>query len=174
MLKFSYLVLTFFFLFVFTYIINFNFYNITMKYFSFFTNFVPTYEFGFNVDWGTFIFLIMLFFVRCFVSFYGDLYMEHYNKKKFNLLIILFFSSITLIILSRSFLSLIIGWDLLGLSSICLIIFYPNSTALINSIFTIFFNRLGDICLIVIISFNIYNIFEFYYLVNFPYFFFFY
>jgi NADH-ubiquinone oxidoreductase chain 5 len=42
----------------------------------------------------------------------------------------------------------IIGWDGLGISSLFLIILYPNKTRLFNSFLTFFFNRLGDLFLI--------------------------
>lgn len=62
---------------------------------------------------------------------------------------LIFFLSIGLLCRSHSFLNFILGWDGLGVTSICLIMFYPNNTTLYNSFITIFFNRVGDVCLLV-------------------------
>lgn len=55
--------------------------------------------------------------------------------------------------LSDSTILLLVGWDGLGVTSICLIMFYPNLLTLYNSILTIFYNRLGDVLLISCIAF---------------------
>lgn len=114
---------------------------------SFFYSF-PIFSLSVKIDSTTFFFLAIVTPVVIYVSFYRKLYMAHYNRKKFFALIILFFFSILTLVIRSSPLVFIIGWDGLGVTSICLIIFYPNKTSLYNSVLTIFFNRLGDVFLI--------------------------
>lgn len=64
----------------------------------------------------------------------------------------MFLSSIVFLSISSSPLILIVGWDFLGVSSILLIMFYLNKTGYYNSILTMFFNRLGDLILILCLS----------------------
>lgn len=94
------------------------------------------------------IFISIVLPVTFFVLSYRKIYIDHYNNKKFLIITIIFFFSMILLVTRRSFINFIIGWDGLGLTSICLIIFYPNKTSLYNSVLTIFFNRLGDVILI--------------------------
>lgn len=125
----------------------------------------------FCLDYLSFFFIFIVFLVTSLVLVYREFYMEHYNNKKFLRLTLLFFISIILLSFSGSFLSLIIGWDGLGVTSIFLIIFYPNKMTLFNSILTIFFNRLGDVILIAIICFYVVNPSLIFFLESFPRFF---
>lgn len=93
----------------------------------------------------------MVLLVTCLVCLYREIYIELYNNKKFFFLIILFFLFITLLSSRGSLISFFLGWDGLGVSSICLIIFYPNKNTLFNSLLTMIFNRLGDVLLILVI-----------------------
>lgn len=83
--------------------------------------------------------------------------MEHYNNFKFLFLLLRFFVSIFILRTSSSLLNIIMGWDGLGITSILLIIFYPNKNTSFNSILTIFFNRLGDVILILILGINLFT-----------------
>lgn len=89
--------------------------------------------------------------VTSVVVLYSGVYIEHYNNKKFLSLLFLFFRSMALLSMSDSLLVAIVGWDGLGISSIFLIIFYPNNRTLYNSLLTMFFNRLGDVVLILVL-----------------------
>lgn len=112
------------------------------------------------IDWHVLLFLSIVVLVTCFVLIYREIYIEHYNNKKFFSSLLFFFSSMVILILGGSNLLLIVGWDWLGLSSIILIMFYPNNNTLYNSILTIFFNRLGDVILISLVSLIILNFFN--------------
>lgn len=90
----------------------------------------------------------MVLLVTSLVSLYSEHYMDGYNNKKFLILMLLFFGFIRILSLRGDFLMLIIGWDGLGISSLFLIIFYPNKITLFNSLITLSFNRLGDVFLI--------------------------
>lgn len=98
-------------------------------------------------------FLLILIFVCCLVLIYRELYIEHYKNKKFFALMFLFILSIIMLALSSSRILLLMGWDGLGVTSICLIMFYPNLLTLYNSILTMLYNRLGDVLLISCMAF---------------------
>lgn len=94
------------------------------------------------------IFLLIVRTVSFFIIYYSRFYIERYNKKKFLILTIIFFFSIVILSIRNGYCSTIIGWDGLGISSICLIIIYQNKKTSRNSLLTITFNRLGDVFLI--------------------------
>lgn len=68
----------------------------------------------------------------------------------FVILIILFISGILILVISGRFLMSYLGWDILGVVSFLLIIFYGNYSRVGGSLVTMLINRVGD-CLIVII-----------------------
>lgn len=91
------------------------------------------------------MFLSVVFLI-CFVV-YG--YISFYIG--FNSCDYLYFFKVTLFVVSIFFLvfscslfGLILGWDLLGLSSLLLIIYYRDIISYISGFFTFFFNRVGD------------------------------
>lgn len=141
-----------------------KFYNINLNYF--FLLELENLKFRFILDISSFRFLFMLALVTNLVANYREIYIEHYNNKKFIMLISLFFVSIIFIVIRRSSLCIMIGWDFLGLTSICLIIFYPNKITINNRIITIFFNRLGDIIFIIIISLIFFEFSLFYFFIS--------
>lgn len=71
---------------------------------------------------------------------------------------VIFLLSITILTSRSSIITTIIGWEFLGISSLILIIFYPNKTGKINSVITIIFNRIGDVILIAVIRIMLVNI----------------
>lgn len=111
------------------------------------------FQLGIRLSFTNIIFLFMVLLVTSLVCLFREFYMENYNNKKFFILIFLFFFSMIILCVSTTFTGLIVGWDGLGLRSICLIIFYPNKTTSFNSFLTMIFNRIGDVCLI--LSFGI-------------------
>lgn len=121
------------------------------------------YTLGAHLDSLSVVFTMIVGLVTFVVVLYRQVYMEHYSNKKFLFLLVLFFLSIISLCLGGSFITLMVGWDGLGISSIFLIIFYPNNTTLFNSVLTMFFNRLGDVCLIFVLRHFLlsYNFFYF-------------
>lgn len=93
-------------------------------------------------------FFLIVFIVTSLVVLYSQYYIDSYNNKKFLVLTLLFFSFITTLAIRGDIILFIVGWDGLGISSLYLIIFYPNKVSLFNSYLTFFFNRVGDIVLI--------------------------
>lgn len=74
------------------------------------------------------------------------------NINRFIILLLLFVISIFFIILRPSLISLLLGWDGLGLSSYCLVIYYQNFKSYSAGILTVLTNRLGDVALLISIS----------------------
>lgn len=111
-----------------------------------------------RLNFNSIIFITIVALVTTTICFYREIYIEDYNNKKFLTLIILFFTSIIILVTSNSILITIIGWEVLGISSLILVIFYPNKTRKTNSIVTIFFNRIGDVILILVLATIIRNI----------------
>lgn len=72
----------------------------------------------------------------------------NYKKIIFTKTICIFVASIIIVIISPRFISLIIGWEGLGITSFALIIFYINKKSITRRIYTIMINRVGDIALI--------------------------
>lgn len=147
----SFIFIFFFFIFSFfsisDLIIRFNFGFI---YFN--IKFLDNFFFSFKFDIITLKFFLIVFLVTSLVLLYREIYIEHYSNFKFLTIVTIFLSSIIILSMSSSALLLIVGWDFLGVSSILLIIFYLNKTGLYNSILTMFFNRVGDLILIICLS----------------------
>lgn len=161
------LALSFFF-----FLLNFYYYFSIRGNFSFsFDEKIISFFSRINLDKISFIFIIIVCFVTRLVFLYSEVYIETYKNKKFFFLTLSFFLFIGILSLRGRFINLIIGWDGLGVSSLLLIMFYPNKITLFNSFLTFFFNRLGDIFFIIFfcyclryyrIFFHLNNFFSYY------------
>ena len=98
----------------------------------------------------------MVIFISSIIYIYGISYinLNKFLLKRFYYLIILFLFSIIILILSPNILTIILGWDGLGLISYCLIIYYNKINSFNSGVITIILNRLGDTRLLIIISFK--------------------
>nr|ABC86660.1 NADH dehydrogenase subunit 5 [Xenos vesparum] len=104
-------------------------------------------DFGFLMifDWLSLTFLLFLLLISLSVVIYSKSYMfNDYFKSRFVILLSLFIISMIFLIISPNVLTLMLGWDGLGLVSFCLIAFYQNSKSLNASVVTFMFNRVGD------------------------------
>lgn len=72
---------------------------------------------------------------------------------RFHLLVLRFVASIILLIFSPRIVSLLLGWDSLGVTSFLLVIYFQNSKSLRAGILTALRNRIGDCLLLVSIAF---------------------
>nr|DBA43878.1 TPA_asm: ND5 [Bombus polaris] len=102
------------------------------------------------------MFMFLVLFISSIILLYSMSYMNSENKfliKRFYYLMILFLMSMILLILSPNMLTLLLGWDGLGLISYCLIIYYQKKLAFNSGMLTIILNRLGDCSLLMIITF---------------------
>nr|YP_010134341.1 NADH dehydrogenase subunit 5 [Megabeleses magnoliae]QWM93831.1 NADH dehydrogenase subunit 5 [Megabeleses magnoliae] len=105
------------------------------------------------IDWMSLIFLSVVFLISSFVIYYSKFYMEgDLNMNRFIFLIIMFVFSMMLLIISPNLISILLGWDGLGLISYCLVIYYQNIKSFNAGMLTVLSNRVGDVFLLISIS----------------------
>uniref|UniRef100_A0AAU6PBY2 NADH:ubiquinone reductase (H(+)-translocating) n=1 Tax=Dusuna sp. TaxID=3133678 RepID=A0AAU6PBY2_9HEMI len=106
------------------------------------------------MDWMASMFMATVLMISSMILLYSNNYMMN-NKmesKRFIMLINLFILSMMLMIISPNMISIMLGWDGLGLISYCLVIFYTSKKSYNSGMITCLTNRLGDIGLLVSIS----------------------
>nr|UAA82127.1 NADH dehydrogenase subunit 5 [Odontofroggatia galili] len=105
------------------------------------------------IDWMSMLFIFTILIISSMIMLYCCEYMSHdlYYTRFFYLMLI-FIISMILLILSPNMISLMIGWDGLGLSSYCLIIYYQNYSSYNSGMLTVLMNRIGDIIIIISIA----------------------
>nr|YP_009162056.1 NADH dehydrogenase subunit 5 [Ramisyllis multicaudata]AKS48922.1 NADH dehydrogenase subunit 5 [Ramisyllis multicaudata] len=95
------------------------------------------------------MFSTTIMFISANVLMFSKFYMKGDPLiNKFTLIVMLFVMSMNILILFPNMLSLLLGWDGLGLSSFLLIIYYQNKKSLSAGMLTALTNRLGDIAII--------------------------
>nr|QZM06660.1 NADH dehydrogenase subunit 5 [Nysius sp.] len=100
-------------------------------------------------DWMSFLFIGSVMFISSMVLFYSGSYMMMDNNKvRFMFLVVLFVASMCLMIISPNLISILLGWDGLGLVSYCLVIYYQNFGSYNAGMLTILTNRLGDVAIL--------------------------
>nr|YP_010490494.1 NADH dehydrogenase subunit 5 [Paralepas cf. quadrata]UWM12980.1 NADH dehydrogenase subunit 5 [Paralepas cf. quadrata] len=103
-------------------------------------------SFIFLFDWVSFMFISFVLFISGCVFFYSGEYMEgELNISRFIILLAGFVGSMALLIFSPNLISLLLGWDGLGLVSYCLVIYYQNYKSLNAGMLTVLSNRVGDV-----------------------------
>lgn len=75
-----------------------------------------------------------------------------YNIGRFIYLVLGFVLSILLLIISPNIISILLGWDGLGLVSYALVIYYQNEKSAGAGILTALSNRVGDVAILLRIS----------------------
>nr|UHJ18872.1 NADH dehydrogenase subunit 5 [Psyttalia incisi] len=104
-------------------------------------------------DWMSLMFLSTVLMISSLVILYSMKYMEmDTSMKRFMLLILIFVLSMMLMIISPNMISILLGWDGLGLSSYCLVAYYMNKKSFNSSMTTILMNRVGDIMILMLIG----------------------
>nr|YP_010937981.1 NADH dehydrogenase subunit 5 [Spirobolus grahami]WKY95842.1 NADH dehydrogenase subunit 5 [Spirobolus grahami] len=105
------------------------------------------------IDYMSLVFCGVVLFITGMVLRYSEFYMGMgADSSRFFYLVLLFVGSMLVVVLSPSFLSLLLGWDGLGLVSYCLVIYYQNSKSYSAGFLTIMSNRLGDVGLLLAIG----------------------
>jgi NADH-ubiquinone oxidoreductase chain 5 len=98
-------------------------------------------------------FLAVVFLIASCVMFYRDEYIIGETlKNSFAFVVFLFVASMIFLIISPNFLSLILGWDGLGLVSFLLVIYYSNFKSYRAGIITCLRNRIGDGAILIAIG----------------------
>nr|AHA52554.1 NADH dehydrogenase subunit 5 [Pambolus sp. QL-2013] len=105
------------------------------------------------MDWMMLMFISTVCLISSIVIIYSINYMKNeFYKKRFMILILIFIMSMIFMISSPNMISILLGWDGLGLSSYCLVAFYLNKKSFNSSMITILMNRIGDIMILILIS----------------------
>nr|YP_009694069.1 NADH dehydrogenase subunit 5 [Indonemoura nohirae]QEI04337.1 NADH dehydrogenase subunit 5 [Indonemoura nohirae] len=113
------------------------------------SNIVMTFLF----DWMSLIFMGFVLFISSLVIFYSQEYMAgDLNLNRFILLVLMFVLSMMFLIISPNLISILLGWDGLGLVSYLLVIYYQNVKSYNAGMLTALSNRIGDVALLLAIA----------------------
>nr|YP_009742413.1 NADH dehydrogenase subunit 5 [Caloptilia theivora]QID90521.1 NADH dehydrogenase subunit 5 [Caloptilia theivora] len=108
--------------------------------------------FSILLDWMSFLFMMFVSLISSVVIFYSKSYMSsEKNLSRFIILVLLFVFSMMMLIISPNIISILLGWDGLGLVSYCLVIFYQNIKSYNAGMLTVLSNRIGDVCILMAI-----------------------
>nr|AYW52305.1 NADH dehydrogenase subunit 5 [Agrilinae sp. 1 ACP-2013] len=103
----------------------------------------------FLFDWMSFFFMSFVLFISSMVIYYSFEYMHgDLNMNRFINLVCLFVLSMMLLIVSPNLISILLGWDGLGLVSYCLVIYYQNVKSSSAGMLTAITNRVGDVAIL--------------------------
>lgn len=104
-------------------------------------------------DWMSLIFISFVLIISCLVIFYRKEYIQSdYKINRFIILVLIFVTSIMLLIISPNLIRILLGWDGLGLVSYCLVIYFQNIKSYNAGILTALSNRIGDVALLLAIA----------------------
>nr|UQJ75281.1 NADH dehydrogenase subunit 5 [Proneotermes latifrons] len=110
----------------------------------------------FLFDWMSLTFMGFVFFISSLVILYSDDYMYgDLNINRFIFLVLMFVLSMMFLIISPNMISILLGWDGLGLVSYCLVIYYQNVSSYNAGMLTVLSNRIGDVALLMVIAWMI-------------------
>nr|YP_009104419.1 NADH dehydrogenase subunit 5 [Aeneolamia contigua]AFV32122.1 NADH dehydrogenase subunit 5 [Aeneolamia contigua] len=104
-------------------------------------------------DWMSTVFMSFVLGISSLVICYSVEYMNNDNNvKRFNYLVFMFIMSMMFLIVSPNLVSILLGWDGLGLVSYCLVIYYQNYKSYNAGMLTALSNRVGDVMLLLSIA----------------------
>nr|WON65862.1 NADH dehydrogenase subunit 5 [Macrotermes subhyalinus] len=110
----------------------------------------------FLFDWMSLLFMGFVFIISSLVILYSDDYMfGDLNIFRFILLVLMFVVSMMFLIISPNMISILLGWDGLGLVSYLLVIYYQNVSSYGAGMLTVLSNRIGDVALLMVIAWMI-------------------
>nr|QVM79290.1 NADH dehydrogenase subunit 5 [Rhagium fortecostatum] len=105
------------------------------------------------LDWMSLLFMSFVLFISSMVIYYSQEYMfGDENLNRFIYLVVMFVLSMMLLIISPNLISILLGWDGLGLVSYCLVIYYQNIKSFNAGMLTALSNRIGDVALLMSIA----------------------
>ena len=107
----------------------------------------------FLFDWIRLLFISFVLLIARIVIIYRKEYI--FSDKfidRFILLVLIFVFSIILLIIRPNLISILLGWDGLGLVSYCLVIYFQNLKSYNAGILTALSNRIGDVALLISIA----------------------
>nr|WMY24086.1 NADH dehydrogenase subunit 5 [Malagasitermes milloti] len=107
----------------------------------------------FLFDWMSLLFMGFVLIISSLVILYSDDYMfGDLNIVRFILLVLMFVISMMFLIISPNVISILLGWDGLGLVSYLLVIYYQNVKSYGAGMLTVLSNRIGDVALLMVIA----------------------
>nr|WKU83877.1 NADH dehydrogenase subunit 5 [Cheilosia albitarsis] len=107
----------------------------------------------FLFDWMSLLFMSFVLLISSVVIYYSKEYMYNDNNiNRFIMLVLLFVMSMMLLIISPNLISILLGWDGLGLVSYCLVIYFNNIKSYNAGMLTALLNRIGDVALLMAIA----------------------
>nr|WNH36534.1 NADH dehydrogenase subunit 5 [Nasutitermes sp. 1 MLW-2023a] len=110
----------------------------------------------FLFDWMSLLFMGFVFIISSLVILYSDDYMfGDLNIIRFISLVLMFVVSMMFLIISPNVISILLGWDGLGLVSYLLVIYYQNVSSYGAGMLTVLSNRIGDVALLMVIAWMI-------------------
>nr|YP_009503170.1 NADH dehydrogenase subunit 5 [Gaetice depressus]AXA13772.1 NADH dehydrogenase subunit 5 [Gaetice depressus] len=104
-------------------------------------------------DWISMMFLCFVLLISSSVMYYSGSYMKDDKCfSRFMYLVLMFVLSMAMMVLSPNLISILLGWDGLGLVSYALVIFYQNEKSSNAGMLTILSNRIGDVAILLSIG----------------------
>nr|YP_008757722.1 NADH dehydrogenase subunit 5 [Cavariella salicicola]AGF93739.1 NADH dehydrogenase subunit 5 [Cavariella salicicola] len=101
------------------------------------------------IDWMSLMFISFVFLISSMILLYSMEYMNYdLNKSRFLMLMNFFIMFMFFLIISPNLISILLGWDGLGMVSFCLVVFYQNKKSYSSGLVTVILNRLGDLFII--------------------------
>nr|AWV83777.1 NADH dehydrogenase subunit 5 [Okanagana oregona] len=105
------------------------------------------------LDFMSTMFLSVVTFISSMVILYSSEYMSNDKTiNRFIYIIMMFVVSMMMLIISPNMISIIVGWDGLGLVSYCLVIYYQNLSSNSAGMLTALMNRIGDVAILMSIA----------------------
>nr|UEK25945.1 NADH dehydrogenase subunit 5 [Rhithropanopeus harrisii] len=105
------------------------------------------------MDWISLLFLGFVLLISSSVLYYSGSYMM--GDKSFNrfmYLVLGFVASMGMMVMSPNLISILLGWDGLGLVSYALVIYYQNEKSANAGMLTVLSNRVGDVAILMSIG----------------------
>nr|UIX55372.1 NADH dehydrogenase subunit 5 [Eremiaphila sp.] len=104
-------------------------------------------------DWMSLLFMSFVLLISSLVILYSEDYMSgDLCLNRFIMLVLMFVLSMMFLIISPNLISILLGWDGLGLVSYCLVIYYQNIKSYNAGMLTALSNRVGDVALLMAIA----------------------
>uniref|UniRef100_UPI0030024816 NADH dehydrogenase subunit 5 n=1 Tax=Anaxarcha tianmushanensis TaxID=2908857 RepID=UPI0030024816 len=105
------------------------------------------------LDWMSLLFMSFVMLISSLVILYSEDYMlGDISLNRFIFLVLMFVLSMMFLIISPNLISILLGWDGLGLISYCLVIYYQNVKSYNAGMLTALSNRVGDVALLMAIA----------------------
>nr|YP_009740583.1 NADH dehydrogenase subunit 5 [Spathosternum prasiniferum prasiniferum]QID03545.1 NADH dehydrogenase subunit 5 [Spathosternum prasiniferum prasiniferum] len=105
------------------------------------------------LDWMSLIFMSFVMYISSLVIYYSEDYMSgEKNMNRFIMIVLMFILSMGFLIISPNLISILLGWDGLGLVSYCLVIYYQNVKSYSAGMLTALSNRIGDVSILISIA----------------------